>query len=281
VQKATGRRFRPAALVAAAIALVAAGSLAIVMSLHGSKPTTAAHGRAVAPTTLAAAWVAHQVSQTAIVGCDPVMCRALQAHGLDHLLVLGSKGIDPLRSQVIIATATVRNDLGAHLGSVYAPGVIASFGSGNERVDIRMVARDGPVAYRTALATDLATRRREGSTLLVSGSRVVASASARQQMLAGQVDSQLLATILSLATLHPVDVLAFGDSAPGASAGMPLRSADLAETVGATALRDWLASLHGQKYPWAPALTETIRLHGKPVLLIEFAAPTPLGLLAS
>jgi hypothetical protein len=99
-------------------------------------------------------------------------------------------------------------------------------------------------------------------------------------MLAGQVTSQLLALITNLAALHPVDILAFGDSAPGASPGIPLRSAKLAETGSARALRSWLAFLHAQRPPFVPALTETVQLDGRPVLFIEFAAPTPLGLLS-
>jgi hypothetical protein len=249
------------------------------MSSHGSTSATGAPGRAVAAPTLAATWVAQQVSRTATVACDPAMYSALEARGVDKLLMLGPTGTDPLRSQVIIATATVRNELGARLSTVYAPAVIASFGSGNARIDIRMVAPYGPAAFRAALDTDFQFRRKAGADLLGSP-LVVASASARQQMLAGHVSSQLLALITNLAALHPVDVLAFGDSAPGADPSIPLRAAELAEPGGARALRSWLAFLHVQKPPFAPALTETIRLDGRPVLLIEFAAPTPLGLLS-
>jgi hypothetical protein len=274
------RRHRPAVLIASALVLVAGGSLAAALSAHGSRPAASAPGPAVAAPTLAVAWVAHQVSRSATLACDPVMCRALRASGVDKLLVLGPTTPTPRRSQLIVATAAVRQEFGASLASAYAPSVIASFGSGNARVDIRVVAPDGPVAYQAALDTDLQNRKHAGADLLGSP-LVVASASARRQMLAGQVTSQLLALITNVAALHPVDILAFGDSAPGASPGIPLRSAALAETGGAAALRSWLAFLHVQKPPYLPALTETIRLDGRPALLIEFAAPTPLGLLAS
>jgi hypothetical protein len=180
---------------------------------------------------------------------------------------------------VIIATAVVREEFGASLSSAYAPSVIASFGSGNARIDIRLIAPNGPVAYQAALHTDVQNRKEAGSLLLGSG-RVAASATARQEMLSGQVDSQLLAVITNLATPHPVDIVAFGDSGPGASPGIPLRSAELAET-GTAAVQQMLTFLHVQKPPYLPALIKTIRLDGKPVLLIEFAAPSPLGLLAS
>jgi hypothetical protein len=271
------RRYRPAALVASALVLVAGGSLAVALSARGS---SSAPGHAVPGRTLAVAWVAHEVSRTATVACDPAVCRALEASGVEKLLVLGPATSDPRRSQLIIATAAVRQEFGASLGSAYAPSVIASFGSGSARVDIRVVAPNGPAAYEAALNTDVQNRKQAGAELLGSP-RVVAAASARRQMLAGQVSSQLLIVMTSLATLHPVDILAFGDSAPGASAGIPLRSAELSETDGAAVVQKWLSFLRVQRNPYLPAVMQTTRVDGQPVLLIEFAAPTPLGLFAS
>ena len=271
------RRYRPAALAALALVLVAGGSLAFALSARGSGGTP---GRSVPARTLAVSWVAHEVSRTATVACDPAMCRALEASGMERLLVLGPATADPRRSQLIIATAAVRAEFGVSLGAAYAPSVIASFGSGSTRIDIRVVAPDGPAAYAAALNTDVQNRRQAGAELLGSP-RLVASASARRQMLAGQVSSQLLIVMTSLATLHPVDVLAFGDSAPGASAGIPLRSAELSESAGAAVVQKWLSFLRVQRNPFLPTVMRTIRAGGKPVLLIEFAAPTPLGLFAS
>jgi chemotaxis protein histidine kinase CheA len=271
------RRYRPAALAASALVLVAGGSLAFALSGRGSAGTP---GRPVAAPTLAVSWVAHEVSRTATVACDPAMCRALEASGVERLLVLGPATADPRRSQLIIATAAVRAEFGVSLSAAFAPSVIASFGSGSTRIDIRVVAPDGPAAYAAALNTDVQNRRQAGAELLGSP-RVVASASARRQMLAGQVSSQLLIVMTSLATLHPVDILAFGDSAPGASAGIPLRSAELSQSVGAAVVQEWLGFLRVQRNPFLPTVMRTIRVGGKPVLLIEFAAPTPLGLFAS
>jgi hypothetical protein len=208
------------------------------------------------------------------------MCRTLEASGFEKLLVLGPATTDPRHSQLIIATAAVRAEFGISLAAAYAPSVIASFGSGSTRIDIRVVAPNGPAAYEAALNTDVQNRKQAGEALLGSP-RVVASASAQRQMLAGQVSSQLLIVMTSLATLHPVDILAFGDLARGASAGVPLRSVELSESDGAAVVQKWLSFLRGQKNPFLPAVTQTIRVGGKPVLLIEFAAPTPLGLFAS
>ncbi|HEV2244745.1 MAG TPA: MAP7 domain-containing protein, partial [Streptosporangiaceae bacterium] len=197
------RRYRPAAVAASALILVAGGSLAFALSTRGPAGTP---GRSVPALTLAVSWVGHEVSRTATVACDPAMCRALEASGVERLLVLGPATADPRLSQLIIATAAVRAEFGVSLGAAYAPSVIASFGSGSTRIDIRVVAPTGPAAYAAALNTDVQNRMQAGAELLGSP-RVVASASARRQMLAGQVSSQLLIVMTSLATLHSVDIL--------------------------------------------------------------------------
>jgi hypothetical protein len=272
------RRYRPATLIAAALVVVAGGALAVALFSNGTKPAARA-STAAAPGQVAA-WVADQVSPTAAVACDPAMCRALSAKGVDRLVVLGSTASNILHSQLIIATAAVRRELGARLGSIYAPAVIASFGSGDARIDIRVVAPYGPAAFRAALDTDLQNRKQDAAALL-SSTRVLASGLARRELLSGQVSAQLLIVFTNMAALHPIDILAFGDQGPGASAEIPLRSAELSESDGAADVQKWLSFLGGQKYPFLPALTKTVRLDGKPVLLIQYAAPCPLGLLAS
>jgi hypothetical protein len=271
-------------VVASAVA-VAAGSLAIVMSSHGSKQTSHGQGQAVAAPILAAAWVARQVSRTTTVSCDPVTCRALEQRGFDKLLALGPTAHDPLRSEVVVATAAVRNELGSRLSSVYAPAVLASFGSGSARIDIRVVAQRGPAAYRSLLRQDLAQRKAIGGGLAgttFSTRIVIGSATARNQLAAGQVDSRLLYTIENLAGRHPIRILTFGDSGPGASAGMPLRSAEVIEAgsaasvSGSPGVHALLAIVRTQRAPYVPAYTETTRLGRQTVLLIEFAAPSPL-----
>ena len=87
-----------------------------------------------------------------------------------------------------------------------------------------------PRAYQTSLNADLADRKRSGATLL-NDSRITVSATARSQLAAGQVDSRLLAALASLAGHQPIDIMQFGNLGPGASPGVPLRFADLAESV--------------------------------------------------
>jgi len=82
--------------------------------------------------------------------------------------------------------------------------------------------------------------------------------------------------------------VAFGDAGPGFGADSPLRSAELADTGGTAGtsasayLRSVLAFLHAQRAPYLPARAGTVRLAGgRTVLRIEFAAPSPLGLLGN
>ena len=152
------------------------------------------------------------------------MCQALEKHGIParglHELKPGAPA--PLHSDVIVVTAAIRAEFGASLTSVYAPGVIASFGSASTRIDIRVIAPEGAAAYRSALSADLAARKKAGAQLLRIG-RISAPATARRQLTAGQVDSRLLLTLAELASQWPVSIVTFGDLAPGASPGIPLR----------------------------------------------------------
>jgi hypothetical protein len=268
------------------IAVLAAGSVALfghITTAAGQRASAAALRAEMATRNLAAAWVFQQVSRTAKVSCDPAMCVTLEAHGIPKadLLELRPGTATPLGSDVIVATAPVRSQFGSVLDSVYAPVVIASFGSGGERITIRVIAPDGAANYRSALAADMLARKASGAQLLLS-TRITASAAASKQLAAGQVDLRLLYAIAYMASQQPVDIVAFGDSPPGASAGIPLRSADLTEADGTASLAElqaMLAGLRGQHALSAGVQAEIVRLAGgRTVLQIEFAAPSPLGL---
>lgn len=112
------------------------------------------------------------------------------------------------------------------------------------------------------------------------------SDAARRQILAGHVDTRLMATIVTISGPARISVLAFGDPGPGAGAGSPLRSAELTPTgktgpAGRSAsVQEMIKFLNQQKPPFAPAWATMARLPGRrAVLRLEFAAPSPLGLL--
>jgi hypothetical protein len=291
---AAQRRLRLAGLVATALAVVAimvlsarhlTASLAAARADVSASQAAMVRGQAAAVRGQAAAWVARQVSGDAIVACDPAMCSALRAHGIvaANLLVLQSAASDPLGSDVVVATAAVRSQFGGRLASVYAPEILASFGSGDLRIDVRVVAPDGAAAYRAALGPDVAARQEAGRQL-AQNPRVSVSAAARSELITGQVDSRLLTTLATLAAAEAVRVSAFGDSGPGASAGMPLRAVEVAVSAGGNgqtaALWHMLSLVLAQRPPYLPAQAAIVRSPGGLSLLsIEFAAPSPVGLL--
>jgi hypothetical protein len=287
------RSWPPRTTFAAVVAAVLVATAAGVVAWHPRASTVRAgaapprlsavldHAAAIRSRT--AAWVARQISRTAIVACDPGMCSALLAQGIapGNLLELRAATPDPLGSDVVVATAAVRSQFGARLAGVYAPGILASFGSGGLRADVRAIAPDGGAAYQAALASDLVARRDAGRQLL-GNPHLRVSAAARAELRAGQVDPRLLTTLAVLAATGSVQVTAFGDSGPGAGEGVPLRSAEITGPSRAdpARLRDMIAFVRAQRPPYLPSRSLiTPGAAGSPVLTIQFAAPSPAGLL--
>jgi hypothetical protein len=278
--------------VALALVLALAGSLAFLLKRQGgtaqAMAPTAGPSASAAPTTAAevrdaaAAWVASQVSRAKPISCDQAMCQALQAHGVPaaDLLVLKPGGGEPLRSSVIVVTPTVIKMVGTEFLAADAPADIASFGTGSRQDSVRVIYPQGVAAYAAALRQDIADRKANESTLL-ENPRVTALPASRQQLQGGQIDSRLLLTLAQLASQWPLSIVAFGDRAPGASPGIPLRSADLAVTGDAAGrARQMSAYAHQLQDYFASARIRAVRLaNGQDVVRVEFAAPSPLGVL--
>jgi hypothetical protein len=218
----------------------------------------------------AAAWIAGQVSGNAIVACDPGMCAALQEQGVaaSRLMPLRSGAASPRGAGVLVTSLPVSGRLAAR----YAPALIASFGSGGNRIEVRAVAPGGAPAYRAALRADLAARVAAGSQLL-QNSHIRFTGPGAAQLRAGEVDTRLLATLAVLASQYSFGVTAFGDAAPGAA--VLFRQVDI--TGIGRGLPAALAMVRAQNPPYLPAHAAIV---GQAGLSIEFAAPSPLGLLS-
>jgi hypothetical protein len=198
------------------------------------------------------------------------MCSVLVSSGVapGRLLPVGIGTPDPLGSDIVVATQVLRNQFGVLLTSVYAPGVIASFGSGASQIDIRVIAPDGAAAYESALASDRSARISAGVQLL-GNSHVIMPPAAQVVLRAGQADARLLVMLVALAVQQPVRVVSFGDPSPGADT--PLRSVEI---VPASVSRV-LVFLKAQREPFLPAsVTSSVSM-----VSFEYAAPGPLGLL--
>jgi hypothetical protein len=289
-------RWRVASAVIVAAVLFCGGAVTVAVGRGMAAGSGAAGGgqfpgggaiAAAAARAAAEGWVARQVAPAAIIACDPQMCAVLQGEGIPggRLLVLGAGGAGPLGADVIVSTAAVRGEFGSRLASVYAPVALAAFGSGGARVAVRVVAAGGPAAYLRGLHADAAARRAAGG-LLVRNPHVAVSVAGRRDLAAGRVDTRLLTALGALATPYHVHVTGFGTPAAGASAGVPLRSADLSlaparrgQGAGLGSVRRFLLA---QQAPFRPAGVITVRLAGgQAVLQVEFTAPSPLGLLGA
>jgi hypothetical protein len=293
---------RRAAVFGAVILVFAAGGLTFALAQRQPAPaprparssappqlSPGAVAAAAANRQAAATWVAAQVSHSVVVSCDPVMCAALQADGFPagDLLPVGAAANDPLGSAVVVSTTALRNPFGRRLPDVYAPVVLATFGTGGARVDIRAEAPDGGQAYLLTQRADQLARQASGQQLLANKNLRV-SAAAGEEIAAGSLDTRLLITLATLAAqVHRVSVIAVGDSGPGASAGVPLRMLELSTLVApghpgqnASYLKAVLAFLKAQRPPFLASVS-TLHQGGDTIIQVEFAAPSPFGLLGS
>jgi len=227
----------------------------------------------------AAGWIASQVASNIVVACDLEMCNQLQKSGFPaaRLLPLQPTSPDPLGAQLVVATPVIRNQFGTRLASVYAPLVIASFGSGAERIEVRYIAPDGSKAFEAQLATDQKNRIAAGEQLLANN-HVQASADARKALLAGLVDPRLLVTLGTLAGLMPIQLVAFDDPSPGVSSDIPLRGAELgaAATTGLPAMVAFYKAQQDQYAPTVASITQST--NGQHVVTVRYDAPGPMGL---
>jgi len=103
------------------------------------------------------------------------------------------------------------------------------------------------------------------------------SAADTASLRSGAVDSRLLATLASLSAQFTLRVVSFSDSSPGAP--LLFRAVTVASS-GTGALAEVRALVNAQLSPYLPARSATVGIGpGQAGLLIQFAAPGPLGLL--
>ena len=273
-----------AVAVAAAVAVITVAALALSGVFAGTaapaararaagtpSPAQAAPHRTTprpsAAQATAAAWVVGQLSSDATIACDPAMCTVLQAQGMTagRLMPLTPGAPDPGGATVVVTSSAA--------AEAYAPALIASFGSGAAQIDVRATEPGGAAAYGTALRADLAARMSAGAQLL-RNSRIRFTAQDVAQLRAGEVDARLLATLAALSSQYSFSVTAFGDTSPGVAAlyrGVTISSASKNLTAA-------LAMVKAQVPPYLPTQAALVPPAG---LNIEFAAPSPLGLLTA
>jgi hypothetical protein len=246
------------------------------------RPTNAANSTsamqvAAAERDQAASWVADQVLPSVLIGCDPLMCQALESAGVSasRLSVISSSASDPLGVEVVVATPAISNQFGSRLATVYAPLVLASFGSGPQQIAIRYLEPGGAAAFEQSLAAAQRSRV-EAGTQLLNNKSITASTQARAALTAGQVDPRLLVTLGLLAHEMPVQLLMFDDSSPGSSPEIPFRGAKIGApaSVGLSAMLTFLA----QQTTYKPSAYGQAGNGSNAVVSVQYDAPGPLGL---
>ena len=273
------------------LVLATAAGTAVALVRHPTAAGTngkvpAALSGAAGARAKAARWISREVSRGAMIGCDTVMCGDLSRAGVPSadLLVIKPTAADPLGPDLVVATPSVQSQFGSRLSTEYAPTVLASFGSRQDRVAVRVIAPDGAAAYQLALSRDLAARELMG-TQLIGNKQIALPPSAQTELAAGEVDPRLLITLPALAQRHAVRVLGFYDRAPGASSGVPMSGVllsgdDPRSGLSAPAYLRWLLSfLHSQQSLYRASAIATTSRHGQTVVSVRFARPTPIGLL--
>jgi hypothetical protein len=279
-----------AVLCVAAVAAVVVAQLVSAAPARTAPPaaTASGAGRSAAPRVsprpvtpgqaAAAAWITSQVASSAIVGCDPALCAALQARGVDagRLVPLGTAAAAAPSADLVVVPSSADREL----VSRYAPALVASFGAGAARIEIRAVTPGGAAAYQADLRADLLARQSAGSQLL-RDPRLAFSAADTAALRSGAVDSRLLATLASLSAQFTLRVVSFSDSSPGAPLlfrAVTVTSSGARSSAGT--LAEVRALVNAQLSPYLPAHSAVAGLGpGQTGLLIQFAAPGPLGLL--
>jgi serine/threonine protein kinase len=285
------RRWRATALLASILLIGGAGGLALILSQHGPSPAQSGSGPAVSSQELAAeaaartqaiTWILQQVSRATVVSCDPQVCIDLAHRGFLNTETLLPGSTDPLGSTLVVATAAIRAQFGSRLASVYAPAVLASFGSGTAKIEIRWNFPSGTSAYDHALGPDRQARKTQDAQLL-HNSHLTVSATARAQLLSGDIDPRLPMLLAAMTQKYPVRIVDFGDQSPGGGPASLLRSMDLATHVNAAHLAapayiSWMQGLANAQWAYLPASSKLVTLPaGQTVLRIEFDAPSPLS----
>ncbi len=308
-------RYRAATLITLAAGGLVGAGLFIGIALHSTPVAGALHGNSspkatarpaasadptpsIAPSpaantaglatslTEAVTWVSQQLTAGTAVACDNQTCAELTAAGFPAAQQVQIQ-VNPeslANASVVVVDPAVRAYLSTNpsLANYVTPTVLASFG----QVTIQVVDLDGAAAYETALSDDVQARIQLGEQLLNSGF-ISASATATSELQAGEVDSRLLLMLQALCNQEPIDILAFGDSGPGASQGVPFRGVQLAEfDANAEVSRSAYLQVMQQvlsaqaTFPAYQKAGPTVA-DGQTVIQVEYGVPSPLGLLDS
>lgn len=290
-RRSKSRTVRSVAAAVVALAVVATGATLITAS-RDTAPSAPSDTAAADPSAgireKAAAWVVQEIDHRTRMACDPSMCKRLTTGGIagGKLLKLTGDTTELSGVKLVISSAAVRARFGVKLAYTIAPDVLGIFGTGENRVEVRVRADDGPAAYRKLKTRETKYRGRAGRQLL-DHKHVHTTSQAMHELAAGEVDSRVVYTVANLARHHVIHIRGFGDRGPHTGTDVPLRSVAIDQIDGSAAINDnpamkairyWLRTQHKA---YRPARTKLAPAHDSgSVLRIAFAAPSPHGLLS-
>jgi hypothetical protein len=284
--------WRVAAVLAAVLLIAGLGGAALALAQQGTpSPRPAGRHQGNSPPgnneaavrSQAVTWILHQVSRGAVVGCDAVVCNDLASRRFPgaNLQRYGPQSNDPLGVDLVVATAAVRAQFRDRL-AVWAPAIIAAFGSGNAKIEIRLAFPGGATSYNAVQGGYLRARKRIDALLLTNGS-IRFSATAEAQLRSGEIDPRLPELLSIMAHRHPVQVVDFGGQSPGGGPASLLRSMDLATAnppahlTSAKYIDSMRSFIRAQRSKYHAALSVVKLPSGQTVLRIGYGAPSPLN----
>ena len=272
------------AVVAATVALIGKPASHPAAQSRVTKPAltpaqqqerAAAAAAVAANTTTAATWIAAEVSEQAVIACDPTTCAAIERAGSANAgqVVLQPGVALPATAAVVIATPTVREQYGAGLAAV-APEIIAAFGAGQQAVQIRVVVPGGQAGYSQAASSAIAASRSEGLKL-VGTHKVHVYPAPRAALSAGLVDLRLISVLQRIAARYPVDIYSFGDGGPVAGGSVPYRQVEIIGLMSKRAATTIARQLTALPDSARPAIAIIRGPAGNYGLTLRFKAPSP------
>jgi hypothetical protein len=232
----------------------------------------------------AVTWIVDQVSRAAYVACDAQVYNDLVSRRFPaaNLLVIGPQTNDPLGANLVVSTAAVRAQLRGRLASVWAPAIIAAFGSGNARIEIRLEFPGGAKSYR-AVQGAYARARKKADAQLLSNRSIKLSTKAGAQLRSGNIDPRLPELIAAMVHFHPLQIMDFGSQSPGGGSASLLRSVDLATAdppahLSSSAYSNWMRSfIKAQRTKYHSAMSLVTLPGGQTALRVWYGAPSPLN----
>ena len=241
----------------------------------------ASGGRVIAGETMMRSLVAAGFSTTYLIPFDLVDSAvgaadnkaltpsALAESGLDYVVETAFTRASPKPSPA------TRQRLGQ------AP-TIAAFGTGDDRVAIRLVLPKESVPSKVDAAADAEARRHAG-TELATNERLELTDAARSALESGQVDSRLLSVLSLLTGEHRLGIAGFalepGESRTSPRRNLRITSIDGRPVTSPADVARLSRVLHLQRSTFRPTEFGVVGDTGSPAFEVHFAAPSPVGLL--